>query len=318
MQYFLGIDGGGSHTRAVICNQFGRVLGLGHDGPSNIHELSGHLISKHLSEAITQALPQGNEVSIYAAFMGIAGVVSPDDRTRTYALAHNIAQLQKTRIEIDHDIRSALAGGLAGQPGIALIVGTGSSCYGRNHTNKTYQCGGWGSLVDDIGSGSWIGLRALQEAVRQTDGRASETKLRSTVFDFLQIKSIEYFLGHIHRKRFSRTRRAQLAPIIIQLHEAGDLAATSIIEDAIDGLVELVGVTACQLQLQPAPIVLAGGLTQNRTFTTLLKQAIIERVPGSKIIPAQLTPLLGSALLAAQCNQIPITQDFIHQLKNTT
>jgi N-acetylglucosamine kinase-like BadF-type ATPase len=35
-------------------------------------------------------------------------------------------------IHVDHDIRIALAGGLSGRPGIALIAGTGSSCFGMN------------------------------------------------------------------------------------------------------------------------------------------------------------------------------------------
>ena len=40
-------------------------------------------------------------------------------------------------VEVDIDLVAALAGGLAGDDGIALIAGTGSSCFGRDGTRRT-------------------------------------------------------------------------------------------------------------------------------------------------------------------------------------
>ena len=75
---------------------------------------------------ITQISPQ--------YLSGMAGVVGETD------LAHGrsvliAAGIDPTRIPtgLDHDIRIALAGGLTGREGLALIVGTGASCYGRRN-----------------------------------------------------------------------------------------------------------------------------------------------------------------------------------------
>ncbi|TMI77169.1 MAG: ATPase, partial [Bacillati bacterium ANGP1] len=35
MEYFLGVDGGATSTALAICDREGRVLGIGHGGPSN-------------------------------------------------------------------------------------------------------------------------------------------------------------------------------------------------------------------------------------------------------------------------------------------
>ena len=35
MAYFLGVDGGATSTASAVCDDNGRVLGVGHGGPSN-------------------------------------------------------------------------------------------------------------------------------------------------------------------------------------------------------------------------------------------------------------------------------------------
>ena len=83
------------------------------------------------------------------------------------------------RIGADDDARIALAGGLMGRSGFALIAGTGSVSIGLNTSGEIVRAGGWGPMFDDVGAGHWLGLEAMRAAVRAFDGRAENTLLCS-------------------------------------------------------------------------------------------------------------------------------------------
>jgi N-acetylglucosamine kinase-like BadF-type ATPase len=107
-------------------------------------------------------------------FFGMAGVVSTADQ----AIVHDIARSLGLggAVQVDHDIRIALAGGLSGRPGIALIAGTGSSCFGINAAGERWQAGGWGHLISDEGSSYWFGWNAIRLAAGACDGRWETTR----------------------------------------------------------------------------------------------------------------------------------------------
>ncbi len=133
MPLVIGVDGGGTRTRAALVTESGQILGLGTAGPSNYDDVGVAVAQSNIGLAVQRAWQQAGLSSRQgdAAFLGMAGVVSSADRATIYRMAAELALAPTPRIHVDHDIRIALAGGLAGQPGIALIVGTGSSCYGR-------------------------------------------------------------------------------------------------------------------------------------------------------------------------------------------
>jgi N-acetylglucosamine kinase-like BadF-type ATPase len=130
----LGIDGGGTKTLASICDTQGHVLGMGTAGPSNIDDVGLEIASQNIAQAVSAARAQAKlEPQIFdAAFLGLAGIVSEPDREVVRGIARKLELATYAQTGVDHDCRIALAGGLAGRPGVVLIVGTGSSCFGVN------------------------------------------------------------------------------------------------------------------------------------------------------------------------------------------
>ena len=55
-RYFVGVDGGATKTRAVVCNAALSVLGSGLAGPSNHHVLGLDKSREHIQSAIQAAL----------------------------------------------------------------------------------------------------------------------------------------------------------------------------------------------------------------------------------------------------------------------
>ena len=86
----------------------------------------------------------------------------------------------KAPVLVVNDALVALEAGAGDGPGIVLIAGTGSICYGRNEEGQAARAGGWGYMLGDEGSGWWIGRRALSAVMRQFDGRGPATLADAT------------------------------------------------------------------------------------------------------------------------------------------
>ena len=73
--HVLGLNGGGSHTQAVILNQKGETLGQGEGGPANIRAVDLETAKKSLTDAIQQALKSADILAdkLAGAALGLAG-----------------------------------------------------------------------------------------------------------------------------------------------------------------------------------------------------------------------------------------------------
>jgi glucosamine kinase len=55
--------------------------------------------------------------------------------------------------------------------GVLVLAGIGSNVVGRTHDGRLTNVGDWGPVLDDVGSGFWIGHQALRRAFRALDER---------------------------------------------------------------------------------------------------------------------------------------------------
>ena len=312
--YALGIDGGGSRTRALLCDTYGQIIGKGLSGGTNPRTYSAGELKAHLQEAIVQATRSIDCSKILAAHFGIAGAGGARTRARIQAITKELLSEQTTRT-IGHDLEIALVGGLGSNTGIVLVAGTGSACYGRTCDGRSTKCGDWGDLVDDAGSGSWIGLRALQVCVRQTDGRLPESPLKQAVMDFLKIEHMDAFKTRIHDSGLSRRERAQFAPIILDLASKGDEVSLAIVAEGVGALSSCVFVTSRQLGIKSPTVLLAGGLLQHTYFSNSLEAALNARIPNAIITQPILSPTAGAVLMALKAANCEISDASIEKLK---
>jgi N-acetylglucosamine kinase-like BadF-type ATPase len=251
-----------------------------------------------------------------SAFAGIAGITTADGRKSFEQLLVNCG-LEKAMVGVDHDIRIALAGGLGGRPGIALIVGTGSSCYGRSTDGRTWQTGGWEALISDEGSAYFLGREAIAAAAKIADGRLPDSPLRSAVFQWLGIGHIAEILPRIHDQGLARSEIAAFAPHVISAAERGDPAALDILDRSVFLLAEMVAANHRRLPTGPAPdIVITGGLgTAKGLYRGKLETAIHAQLPSAVIHKPLLAPAIGAALLAMEQAGTPAGAELVERLR---
>ncbi len=225
--YYLGVDGGGTKTHALITDAHGALLGEGYAGSSNYHDqgVAG------ARDAIVSAVDGARRAAALspqpfnAAFLGLGSIVSETDRAVIRGIARELALAPPDRVGVDHDARVALAGGLSGRPGMVLIAGTGSICYGRTADGESWRAGGWGPLLADEGSGYWLGLRALRIAAESYDGRLPPGVLTGRVLAALGIAEMDDLMHRVYVAGLSRAEIAALGPLTLAAAAEGDAAA---------------------------------------------------------------------------------------------
>lgn len=323
-QIVIGFDGGGTSTRAAIATQQGEVLGVGKAGTGNYHDVGVDMVRSNLNLALTRAWAKAGiaKQQADAAFLGLGSVASREDRDTIRQLAKDLSLARNDLVGVDHDLRVALAGGLVGKPGIILIAGTGASCFGRSADGRTWRSGGWGPLLDDIGSSGWLGLQCMVAAVREYDGRGMPTALTTRVLEALEIADINQIMRRVDSEGLTRLEMASLARLVTQAASQGDRVAREIIEMGTDELARLIATVESKLGLANSPgkvpVAVTGGLAQaGPVFLEPLHQAIQRRTPACEVIKPKLPPVLGAVLIAIESLDIMPSADIVENLIKT-
>jgi len=316
-----GIDGGATRTRAALTTEEGAVLGIGIAGPSNYDNVGIETARANIGAALDQARERAGTTfsSVDSIFLGMAGVVSPDDRETITRMILDLGVATRESCAVDHDIRTALAGGLAGREGLALIAGTGSSCYGRRLDGRHHRVG-WGYLLDDLGSSYNLGHRAMVAAVWEADRRGPMTALSARIQQAFGYAHIDEIMRHVYHQDVGVMEIAALAPVVLETAQSGDEVAQGIVSTAARDLAYSAYTVARVLEFtgQPFEMAIVGGLAESGAYyRTLLDGAIHQRMPDCVIRKPELPPVLGAAILALEHAGITLTPRLITNLKET-
>lgn len=292
----LGIDAGATKTAAASGDR------IGHSGPANIHTTKPDDIIRHLREA-TAEVAGGHRFQ--SVVVGMAGIDSPHDQIKAEplvkkALAKWLAP--HCQLTVVNDIHIVRRSGSDDPYGIALIAGTGSHCFGINHTGDVAYAGGLEYLLADEGSGYDMGIKVLRAAVRSADGRSQPTKLEAAVLQHFKIKSIRALEPIVyHGQRLDKAKIAKLAKLADQFTKT-DWRAKEIMAESIEELVRHVAAVVQRLRMKHMPfdLVVAGGLFDitavpfYKTFCRKVKQL----APHCTIIKPTQPPVWGAVRLA--------------------
>ena len=170
--FFVGVDGGGTGTRARIVDRAGHILGEASAGSSGLTQ-GIERAWDHIQQAIGLAALAAQKPGMpemcadnMALGMGLAGFNHPQLRKAFVARNPGYRHLY-----LETDAYTALLGAHGGRPGAIVAAGTGSIGVAFQSDGSFRQVGGWGFPSGDDGSGAYLGLRAANIAQRFADGR---------------------------------------------------------------------------------------------------------------------------------------------------
>lgn len=279
-QFLVGVDGGGSQTRAVVCNPAGEVLGWGAAGSSNFYAVGLDETATNIAAAIRGALADLNATGLYepereapalqSCGLGLAGACSPADISALRAallpaLAPFFAD-KSFPVAIDEDAVAAWAGAFDGEAGIICIAGTGANAFGIGTDGTRVKVDGVGPLLGDRGSGIDIGRGVLRAAAAAYDGAGRTTSLFEASLAHFGLGSMDELVAYIYAPGFARSELAGLVPVAARTAEAGDFVAQDILNHAGFQLATSVAAVIRKLALapdRPVPVAPVGGVLEN-------------------------------------------------------
>ena len=291
--FIAGIDGGGTHTRIEVRDMENQLLRRGEFGPFNINSIGEQAFHALLREVFAWC---GGMANCARLCVGAAGISNP-----------KVAQILAQELEsagftgkwyLCGDQEIALRGAMDG-PGVVVIAGTGSICFGKNEAGLTARSGGYGHLIDDGGSGYALGRDIFSSAVRCLDGRVADSGILQAVCDRLGTGP-EGIVPFVYSPETDKAAIARFALIALEQAQQGDREALQILRREAGELARMVAAVQSRLKIPHCRIALLGGLI---TGENPYRQAVVDTLSTlGSVVSAQRNALWGAAQMAWELN----------------
>jgi N-acetylglucosamine kinase-like BadF-type ATPase len=238
MGLVLGIDGGGTRTRASIVDSSAAMANgtraFAESGSIKRLRVGAHIAEENLRALLAEVYAQAGVTSVEAATVGVASATMPGIPEWITAVLREF-KIEKSEVVGDEVI--ALDAAFEGGPGILQIAGTGSNTIGRAPDGSLECAGGWSSRLGDEGSGYWIGLHAIRRALTAFD-REEPSEVLKKVGEIWGTPTLEALVNL--GDSTPGPDFAALAPAISELSETGDAVAIGVLKQAAADLVDFV------------------------------------------------------------------------------
>ncbi len=264
MKVVLGVDGGGTRTRASIVAD-GRVLAHGESGSIKRLRVGAEAAEENLRELLKEVYAKAGINSVRAASVGVASASLPGTVEWITAVLQDF-KAELTEVVGDEVI--ALDAAFHGGPGILQIAGTGSNTIGRAPDGSRECAGGYSSRLGDEGSGYWIGVNSVRRALHAFD-RNEPTQILERVGDIWGTPTLDDLVSL--GDSTPGPDFAALAPAINELAEAGDQVAIGVLKQASTDLVDFVLLVRAKLRSKhgitgEVPVAWTGGVVEKMTL----------------------------------------------------
>jgi N-acetylglucosamine kinase-like BadF-type ATPase len=267
--YVIGVDAGGTSTRAILADAGGTVVGTGRSGGANPNSHPPAEAARHLAEAITAAVGSADPAHARACVIGMAGSSKLADPDVSAIFESAWARLGLAcRVRVVSDAEAAFASATPAPDGTVLIAGTGSIAGRVRDRRLVSTVGGYGWLLGDEGSAFWIGREAVRSALAALGQNLPLGGLPAMVLREALGEPVAAPDARARRAVFGRLitlvngeppiRLARFAPLVSAADTAGDPVARRITDQAAALLV-----TAALAAREPGestPVVLVGSV----------------------------------------------------------
>lgn len=291
--YYLGVDGGGTKTTAILASADGNTIRTIKAGAANIVVLGGDNLRILLKKIVFELLEGVSVAEIAWATCAFAGAGRPQEKKLANAVISEIG-IENFSLLTDGEL---LYYAFFGEDrGVLVAAGTGSICIVMDRNRQLRQIGGWGYLLGDEGSGFEIGKNAVREVLRELESDEPTSPFSQKLINFYQVGSKLDLVSSVYTASNKQKHVAASAKFVCDLASSGDSTAQQIVEAAADGLLKFVLSAITKLDAKPPyKLALAGGILQGKSSVL---QALKLKAQSKKLNLHYVNPKLQPAAAA--------------------
>lgn len=252
LDYVIGIDAGGTKSRACVFDLQGKLLFQQVTGQGNFTTDSCDAWNNIVLAVDTCINNMGRGLQYLV--LGAAGLHGSGLER---ALEDKLRNRYGCATKVVDDGTLALYGNLKEQDGVLVIAGTGSVIYGKAG-DTILRMGGWGQILDDRGSGYEIALNALKELVRGYDAGRELSLMEKELLKQTGCHSVYTLPSYL--KNVSKRELGALSRIVSCYSDKGDNDAKRILDNAGRNLAEMAMSAAKRLELSKPVVAVSGSI----------------------------------------------------------
>jgi N-acetylglucosamine kinase-like BadF-type ATPase len=313
-KYVIGIDGGGTKTAGAAVSMSGQVLAIRKGIGINYNNIGMDQARNNLDQVVS-GLVQDCGGDYEALYIGSAALENTAEPEIIQAMAGN--KMDPGKMVIESDAYMALMGMTLGEPGLIVICGTGSMLVMDDGTGQQIM-GGWGSILNDPGSGYAVALDGIRASIKHWEGTGESTVLGDETLRYFGIQHPRQLTEKIYTPDCGVDVIARFSENVFIAAERGDGVAVQIIQKQMD---EIAKEAAALLKKAPdvKNVGLYGGIFQHqRLARTLFSIRMAEKTLDRTInfLTPEYPPELGAVILYFKRHNM-LTDDVLRQMKQS-
>lgn len=315
--YFLGVDGGGTKTVAIVGEASGRIVGAARGPGSNWTEEDPSepmaVVVAVTRAALKEAGLAGDEIEL--GIFALAGADWPEDHIRREVILGKAGLARD--LTVKNDSFAGLRAGTRERFGVVILAGTERNAAVIAPDGREIALGYYATH----GGAKTIAAEALDAVVRAEAGLGPPTALTSIALEMLGFDTVEGMFRASLGGRIPEADRLRLCPAVFEAAAADDPVAGAILVKqalALSGYAIALA-RRCDMLDLAFDLVLSGSVFKGvgSLLVDTITREIARAAPRARVVRPAFEPVIGSLLLAYDAAGIDVTETILANVAAT-
>ncbi len=311
--FIIGVDGGGTHSRALLTDLFGEARAVFDGGSLNYNNIGIDAARENLRNIVDGAMAAAGADDYENLVVGLSALDSAADFAAKARFADGAFDVG--RLDLQSDAHVALIGATKGGAGMIVICGTGSMLLLTDGRGLERVSGGWGRVFDDACSSYEIAVQGLTAAIDAWEGTGERTLLCDRALAHFGIAHGRALIDRVYGENSGAGFIAGFAKEVLALVRE-DAAAKNIVDRNVEKLsrqaLALISDTGVKT------VGLYGGVFQHNEYVVNRFKELLLRRESSLVIGFPEFPPEAGAVIHALKARGRLTDAALQNLKRST